>query len=230
MNIVRLFLSFFLLAGLGCSSSSSQQAAPTSQETVAAENLPADFDPHLRSVIEWAVGRGDSVIYQQRMQGEVVVEEPQWTYIEALDSARQYLYRELFNIYQDEKGRVTYYLSESRFDLGEQAEKQLWLEYQIVVKPDTAFMSQATESLIKVSASRSYTVETDTFKVWKMLGYAHVMDEEPSFHKYWSPRLGTVLVWYGEDTYFRPIYHPGVGNEDLLSLLVQQILQEEGYE
>lgn len=161
--------------------------------------------------------------YVQLNGEEVLFEQEQWGLIRRLDSLPGYQQVEVYNVYEAEDGTREYYVLEFALDTTNTASRQSVLDYQVVVEPDTAYIQLNEENTFQLKAHRRMQVGNQSFEVYKLWGYAHPMDTQPVHHKYWTPRLGTLMIYAGKNDTFELV--EGNIDADTLSMLQASLKQ-----
>ncbi|GAB4418988.1 MAG: hypothetical protein OHK0039_30920 [Bacteroidia bacterium] len=118
--------------------------------------------------------------------------ETQWQRIYATAEAG-YRSLEVYNVFVHEDGRREYYVLEFAFDHLDSLRRFDVADYRFVATADTAYLTDADRMEARLRARLVY----DTLAVYELWGYAHPGDSLYSQVKYWSPQVGTVMIWFG---------------------------------
>lgn len=152
--------------------------------------------------------------YQFRDGTETQPIEQQWSVIESDHGI--WHYTEIFSVFRRPDGNLDYGLLEMSFDANDTLNRFKVLEYQLLQSEDSSWYTSPTVRQGKLIARLTYEFQGKSYKLYGMEGYAHANDPQPGHLKYWSPELGTVLIWFGEERFFELVKVGGGEKEGLL--------------
>lgn len=181
MNAFKIILPIILLTG--CSPKPIQ-------------NLPPCLSPP-QTPIHKRISKAIEIIvpehlkrYLYTVDGQSEEEDQLWNKV-LLSSDSVYTQIAITNIYQKNESEREYYALEQIIDLRDTTLRQPVIEYQFVITPDTAFIRLADQQELRYTGihfEKTYLLE----------GFAHKGNPEPEQYRWWSPKYGDVLIWYGE--------------------------------
>lgn len=178
-------LGIWLTSLLGCSSSTTMTSSPNPMAEIV-------------KLVEQDKGRR---LFQYSENGLGQEKEEQWSRVEAGSSEHRFHYTEIYNTYQMDAQTTEYYVQQFSFDGSDTTQRFVVKDFQFVAKGDSFSLSLSKEYEGRVVEELMVEAEGKQVKLYKIFGYAHVADPEPSHHKYWSPEIGSVLIWYGEERF-----------------------------
>ncbi|RMG16369.1 MAG: hypothetical protein D6730_25260 [Bacteroidetes bacterium] len=138
--------------------------------------------------------------YVQLQEGDIQFEQMQWTAVSPAEKG--YSYMEIYNVYEAADGSREYYVLEFELDTTQLQARQPITDYQLVVKPDTAFIQLEEQAVFQLEKKLLLQAGGQQFEVYKLLGFRHPQDREAVHYKYWSPEFGTLLIYSGEKETF----------------------------
>ncbi|MDX1907868.1 MAG: hypothetical protein SF053_12615 [Bacteroidia bacterium] len=189
-------------------------------QTLFDRSAPEDLPPQLRELAIAAAAYGDPSYvrtYTFTDGNQPVRTEVTWL---RLDPGQRIRQREVYHVF-DSRALDTreYYVTEMRLDLQDTVSRQLFLDFRIVADRDTARVVIADRQEVRVNRIDTLVVGGESEVVARLLGYAHEGDDRPGHHKYWSPRYGTLLVWYGNGTRLTLTDAPPAQRDQALALV-----------
>ncbi|WNJ19790.1 hypothetical protein [Pontibacter sp. G13] len=165
------------------------------------------MDSHMAEIVNWVESQKPVHLLEVRADGAGRSEKG-WVMMDTLSDGRVRM-TEVYNVYRDQSGGTEYYVQELKLDLTDFENRQEAIDYQFKVTPDTAFMVLADPYEVQIDRKMTLPVDTDSMEIYRILGFAHLGDPKPGHHKYWSPILGNVVIWYGSET-LELVKHPAL--------------------
>lgn len=144
-------------------------------------------------------------LFRYSEDGNNPEEEEQWTRIQQGEHPSQFTNTEVYNTFQINEEETEYYVQQFSLDLADSLNRFLVRDFQFLKSKDSTHLISNTEYEGKLVGQEIYQINEKEVTLFKILGYAHIGDPEPSHHKYWHPEIGTVLIWYGEERFFELI-------------------------
>ncbi|MDX2246313.1 MAG: hypothetical protein SF052_06040 [Bacteroidia bacterium] len=136
----------------------------------------------------------------------------------------QYHHREIFSEYDNGRGGNEYSVIEFILNTEDSLSRQKYEEYQVVAEKDSVYITAVSPFEMLLTHTLKVTYSETEFPLYRLDGYAHPGDPEPSHYKFWSPRFGIVLIWYGEGTVFELIASPDEADTPLLIAMKEKAL------
>jgi len=174
------------------------------QQTHLPQSLHGVPDPGERSLIQAIelVQTGEPpVLYQSFTYGEPKQQERQWTAI-TQKGPKRYHSLEVYNLYVDTQGRTEYFVQEFSVDLGDTTNRVEVRDYRFLATADTAYYTDITQRGLRV---QDLWTQTDSLQVYEMEGFEYLDSPDHGQLKYWSPRVGTILQYFGQGETFELI-------------------------
>ena len=168
-------------------------------------------------------------LYRYSEEGEEEKKEKSYVKIDSLNSEEAFRYVEVYNFFSL-NGKKEYYISEFRANLSDTIKRYKVLDFQLVVEADSLYVSEGSEYEIRFENKTSLELDGNQYDLYLLSGYAHPGDPNPDQYKIWSPQLGMVLVWYGEERWFeldKSIWEKKAQNLDALKEKSREMILEK---
>ena len=216
-----------------CQPENGQQNPSALEEVVAVEAENAD---RIYASLKMALLRRDDQRREYLMQtGDAGFEQTH--FVQYQKEKGQHHFREIYNIYQDSTmGQLEVYVSEFFFDPDSLNQFYVQEDYHIVLRGDTAFIQEESFSYMAPWQRKEIEVAGRMHEVFQIEGYSplHLKGEAPSrdlpsdYLKFWSPDVGTILVFFGaaDDDQMFELQEVGYfKNQDLVADLRQKTVK-----
>lgn len=145
--------------------------------------------------------------------------------IQVSEDSVLYHHREIFSEYNNGRGGEEYSVIEFILNVNDSINRQKYEEYELVAEKDSVYISSVSPFEIMLTETLTIDYLEKKIPLYRLDGYAHPGDAEPSHYKFWSPRFGIVMIWYGEGTVFELIASPKDEDQSLISALKAAALE-----
>ncbi|RMG59093.1 MAG: hypothetical protein D6722_22760 [Bacteroidetes bacterium] len=169
----------------------SQEALPRSLHSPEGE-----AEELMRRAIELVAGGAAPYLYINQGGGQDGKTEPQWTQIDSLGTG-QYRSLEVYNVFDNPGGDSReFFLLTFVVDLRDTSRRYPVQDIRFRATADTAYFTDVNPQELKLLDPEP-VLRQGGLPVYAFDGFAHAGDLEPGFLRFWSPRAGSVLSWYG---------------------------------
>ncbi|MEO0638366.1 MAG: hypothetical protein AAFY70_01465 [Bacteroidota bacterium] len=179
----------------------------------------------MRSIIDL---HQDSSRYRKSIymeSGEQAETYEEWADIFAIDSSR---YREtsLYNVYETPESKE-YFLEIMELNTAS-TKRGLVRSLQFRTTADTAYPTVSSQTYFRYTGEqKSWEQGGRGLNVYLLEGFAHAEDKDFGNLKWWSPQLGTLLIWYGDSRYYQLaeeqlLHFPLTEMDSLFSILKEE--------
>ncbi|MEZ4827004.1 MAG: hypothetical protein R3C61_12110 [Bacteroidia bacterium] len=143
---------------------------------------------------------------------------PEKSKIEIEDSPEGnfYHHREIFSEYKNGRGGFEYSVIEFIIDVSDSLNRQKYEEYELVDDRDSVYISSVSPFEFLMTGKVNVNYSGKIYPIYRLDGYAHPGDPEPSHYKFWSPEFGIVLIWYGDGVLFELMESPHLTDPQLI--------------
>lgn len=231
INIFRLTLLFFLSwfffsAVISCNPVRDSEEKKMTELPVNSDGYLSPFLCSVEEVLDLAEQK-DQYTFRYIENGQPGKKEFSRISISGNEQKSRYRHLEIYSTYENPQGGKEYYAVEFEIEPSDTLLRKPLNEFQVVHLADTAYRSVHTPTDILLEKIVSVSHEDQDYPLFKILGFAHKGDAEPAHHRYWSPQLGTVLLWFGENYAFELMSGPNPKDQTLLNLLKSRALEME---
>ncbi|MEZ4774909.1 MAG: hypothetical protein R3D00_17120 [Bacteroidia bacterium] len=136
-----------------------------------------------------------------------------------------YHHREIFSEYNNGRGGEEYSVIEFILNVNDSINRQKYEEYELVAEKDSVYITSVSPFEIMLTQTLMVDYSEKRIPLYRLDGYAHPGDAEPSHYKFWSPRFGIVMIWYGDETIFELIASPREEDQPLIVAMKQAALE-----
>ncbi|MEM7374289.1 MAG: hypothetical protein AAF587_37185 [Bacteroidota bacterium] len=198
-------IGIFLVSMMGCNNGASLADNPMAEiARFVEENLG-------KRIYQYVDG-------EDRQESEV-----QWSRIEEDPSTNIFTSTEVYNTYQADADTKEYYVQQFSFNSMDTETRLPVHDFQFSANKGSYILTDSKKYELKLAEKLKLKIRDRIYIVYKLLGYAHVGDEEASHHKYWSPEFGTLLIWFGEQRFLEIIGLDNQASLNICKALIQQI-------
>lgn len=139
--------------------------------------------------------------YRNTGGGHTGETEQQWTQVDSLGPG-QYRSLEVYNVFDNPGGDSReFFILTFTLDLRDTSRRHPVQDIRFRASADTAYFTDVNHQELQVITPEPVHQQAG-LAVYALDGYAHAGDPDPGFLRFWSPRIGSLLSWYGRDETF----------------------------
>jgi len=199
-----LVISLFLFTW-GCKTSTPSEPDPAHTSELRPKEVPAlppalaESQSPVAPVMQaaWLLTQQEPTeVLQSFYQGEELAEESQWTSIRQEGGNYQVL--TVYNIFEGER-QTEYFVLDYQVEVANLQKRFPIRDLRMIVRDDTAFISEVNLNAAEV---RQKWGEREGVVVYELWGYE--FQEAPTHGQlhFWSPQIGTVFQYFGQESSF----------------------------
>lgn len=139
-----------------------------------------------------------------------------------------YQFTQVYNTYTTPQGQTEHAVLSFALKPGESIRREV-KDMRFVVEGDTAYFTDLSLGEIVQDSIFWLAPPNQQTPIYRLIGYAHHGDLDPSYHTYWTPAYGTLITWDGADRYIRLMGGPGINQaklDEIVEGLARQVVPQ----